>query len=250
MRLMLIRHGQTPSNVLGLLDTAIPGPGLTELGVEQAAAVPGTLAAERIDAIYASAQPRSQLTAAPLAAQRGLSVQVRDGLCEVSAGDLEMLGDEVSIRIYQRTIRQWMSGELDARMPNGPSGAEVLARFDAVVAEVVENLQRDVGDDGAAVLFAHGAMLRVWAAVRGTDLATIEGAVGRGHTLHNTGMIVLDSTPQGAWSVVNWAGRAIGGSQLDDGAQDGPAGGVDPTGSDATASGVDPTGSDVTLGRG
>jgi release factor glutamine methyltransferase len=38
VRLLLIRHGQTPSNVLGLLDTAPPGPGLTDLGVEQAAA--------------------------------------------------------------------------------------------------------------------------------------------------------------------------------------------------------------------
>ena len=26
VRLLLIRHGQTPSNVLGLLDTALPGP--------------------------------------------------------------------------------------------------------------------------------------------------------------------------------------------------------------------------------
>ena len=27
MRLILIRHGQTPANVLGALDTAVPGPG-------------------------------------------------------------------------------------------------------------------------------------------------------------------------------------------------------------------------------
>ena len=72
-----------------------------------------------------------------------------------------------------------MAGELDERMPSGPSGTEVLARFDAVVAEVVDSLRRDVGDDGTAVLFAHGAMLRVWATVRGTDLATVEDAVGR-----------------------------------------------------------------------
>ena len=39
MRLTLVRHGQTPSNVLGLLDTAPPGPGLTDLGQLQAASV-------------------------------------------------------------------------------------------------------------------------------------------------------------------------------------------------------------------
>ena len=79
MRLLLIRHGQTPSNVLGLLDTAIPGPGLTDLGIEQAAALPAALADYRIDAIYASAQRRAQLTAQPLADARGLPIQVRDG---------------------------------------------------------------------------------------------------------------------------------------------------------------------------
>ena len=30
MRLLLIRHGQTPANVRGELDTAAPGPGLTD----------------------------------------------------------------------------------------------------------------------------------------------------------------------------------------------------------------------------
>src|SRR5699024_5083913 len=32
MRLLLIRHGQTPSNVEGILDAGYPGPGLTALG--------------------------------------------------------------------------------------------------------------------------------------------------------------------------------------------------------------------------
>src|SRR6478752_7318125 len=132
MRLLLIRHGQTPSNVRGLLDTAVPGPGLTALGQRQAAALPDSLAGQRIDAIYASSQLRAQLTAAPLATARDLPVQIRDGLREVDAGDLEMLGDERSTRWYQRTVRRWMAGELDETMPGGPSGAEVLARFDAV----------------------------------------------------------------------------------------------------------------------
>ena len=106
MRLLLIRHGQTPSNVLGLLDTAPPGPGLTDLGVEQAAALPATLADQRIDLIAASVQPRARLTAAPLAAARGLQVLVRDGLCEVPAGDLEMRGDEDAVRTYLTTVRE------------------------------------------------------------------------------------------------------------------------------------------------
>ncbi|HEY1158028.1 MAG TPA: phosphoglycerate mutase family protein, partial [Arthrobacter sp.] len=39
MKLLLIRHGETPGNVLGQLDTDHPGPGLTELGERQAEAM-------------------------------------------------------------------------------------------------------------------------------------------------------------------------------------------------------------------
>lgn len=87
MKLWLIRHGQTPSNVLGLLDTAVPGPGLTDLGLEQAAAIPDALRDQQLSTVFASSQTRAQLTAAPLAADRKLPVQVRPGLREVSAGD-------------------------------------------------------------------------------------------------------------------------------------------------------------------
>lgn len=232
MRLLLIRHGQTPSNVLGLLDTGVPGPGLTDLGTAQAAALPATLTDYRIDAIYASSQRRAQHTAEPLATARRLPVQVRHGLREIAAGDLEMLGDDLSVRTYQSTIRQWMGGALQLAMPGGPDGAQVLSRFDGVVAEVVDSLREGAGEDGCAVLFAHGAMLRVWATVRASNLRTVENAFGPQHRLHNTGLIVLDSVPGGGWNVGTWAGSAIGGPRLDDGTADGPTG-EDPVGNDS-----------------
>ncbi|MEP6561551.1 MAG: histidine phosphatase family protein [Nakamurella sp.] len=224
MRLLLIRHGQTPSNVLGLLDTAVPGPGLTALGQQQAAALPGTLLDDRIDTIFASTQQRAQLTAAPIAAARGLQVQIRAGLREIGAGDLEMLGDDRSVRTYQQTIRRWMVGELDLTMPGGPSGAEVLARFDDVVSEVIDQLRASVGAAGAAVVVAHGAILRLWATVRASDLAEMEGALGRAHSLQNTGMIVVEQLTDGGWQLISWAGRPIGGARLQDETAEDPTG--------------------------
>ncbi len=256
MRLLLIRHGQTPSNVLGLLDTAPPGPGLTDLGVEQAAALPDSLADQRIDLIAASTQPRTQLTAAPLAAVRGLEVLVRDGLCEVPAGDLEMRGDEHAVRTYLSTVRRWMDGELDVAVPGGQTGEQVVARFDAVVSELTEMVTDRAGDDGVVALFAHGAVLRTWSTVRGADEAVRRDLFERFHPLHNTGMIVMNSRPDGGWLMQSWAGRALGGPRLDDGAVDDPAGevpgggvaaGPDPTGGDPT--GVDPTGTGLATGR-
>lgn len=244
MRLLLIRHGQTPSNVLGLLDTAPPGPGLTDLGVEQAAALPATLADHPMDLIAASTQPRTQLTAAPLAADRGLEVLIRAGLCEVPAGELEMRGDDDAVRTYLTTVRRWMDGDLDLAMPGGETGAQVVSRFDAVVDELTRIVAARNGDDGVVTLFAHGAVLRTWATVRGADEAVRRDLFERFLPLHNTGLIVMNSRPGGGWRMESWAGRALGGPRLDDAAADGPAGG-DPTGSllpDGSPIGADPTG--------
>jgi probable phosphoglycerate mutase len=63
MRLLLIRHAQTPANVLGQLDTGRPGPGLTRLGQRQASEIPVALGDGPIAAIFASPLVRTQLTA-------------------------------------------------------------------------------------------------------------------------------------------------------------------------------------------
>ena len=202
MRLVLIRHGQTPSNVLGLLDTVPPGPGLTEFGHGQAAAVPETVAAEPIEAVYASTATRAQLTAAPLAAARGLDIVVRDGLREIAAGDWEMLGDDVSVQGYLGLIGGWMAGRLDRRSPgqNGESGREVLQRFDDVIREIVST-----GVSGAAVV-AHGAVNRLWASLRAGNLDDEFGAT---HALRNTGIVVLAGDVERGWTALSWTGSDI-----------------------------------------
>ncbi|SDO51778.1 probable phosphoglycerate mutase [Nakamurella panacisegetis] len=202
MRLVLIRHGQTPSNVLGLLDTAPPGPGLTELGITQAALVPDVVAGEPIQAIYASTATRARQTAEPLADRLGLSVNIRGDIREIAAGDWEMLDDEHAVRGYLTLIGEWMAGRFDARSPGsaGESGHDVLQRFDRVVHEVASS-----GVDGAA-LVAHGAINRLWASVRAVNLPDDFGAE---HALRNTGVVVLEGDLVEGWTVVSWSGAEL-----------------------------------------
>ena len=136
MRLLLIRHGQTPGNVLGQLDTAHPGPGLTELGERQAAALARSLANEQINFLYASTLIRTQITATPLAAVRGLQIEVLEGLREIEAGSLEKLTDKESHLRYLGTVFGWADGELHRRMPGGPSGHDFFERYDASIARI------------------------------------------------------------------------------------------------------------------
>ncbi|MFE4449925.1 histidine phosphatase family protein [Streptomyces sp. NPDC056796] len=201
MRLLLIRHGQTPSNVKRLLDTAVPGPGLTPLGQEQAAALPDALAGEGIDALYASTLLRTQLTAAPLAARTGLDVRVRDGIRELSAGDLEMRGDDEAVETYMTTAFAWSAGDTGLRMPGGENGVEALRRYDAVVEEAADS------GAGTVAMVSHGAAIRMWAAARAgnVDVRSVSA-----HELRNTGVVLLTGAPGQGWRVLHWEGRAIG----------------------------------------
>ena len=194
MRLLLIRHGRTASNVTRLLDTAPPGAPLDDVGLDQARALADTLADEPIEAVYASDLIRSQQTAEPLALRHGLDVIVRAGIREIQAGEDEMSADWVR---YLTTIISWQS-DIDTRIPGGETGREVLARFDAVLGEA-----RAKGHRTIAVV-SHGAMIRTWAATRATNL-TVDFL--RTTSLENTLVVDLADAADGSWQVTRWGDK-------------------------------------------
>ncbi|MEV5872841.1 histidine phosphatase family protein [Streptomyces sp. NPDC052101] len=201
MRLLLVRHGETPSNVDHLLDTTVPGPGLTPLGQAQAAVLPEALAGEDIEALYVSTLLRAQLTAAPLAAARGLETRVRDGIREVSAGDLEMLpGESPEGLEYMRTIFAWAAGDTALRIPGGESGEEALARYDAVIAEAAAS------GAGTVAMVSHGAAIRMWTAARADN---VDVPFAAAHLLRNTGVVILEGSPSDGWKALSWAGATV-----------------------------------------
>lgn len=196
MRLILVRHGQTPSNVVRALDTAIPGPGLTDLGHEQARSLVPRLAQERIDRIYVSTLTRTHLTAAPLAQSLRLEPVIRDGLREIDAGELEMSRDIGHIEAYLSRVFSWIDGDLDPVIPGTTAtGADVLLRFDDVVNEAHAQ-----APGGTAVLVSHGAVISTWAGARGTN---VDADFVKANHVENTGTVILTGDP-GAWAVERW----------------------------------------------
>ncbi|OXY90167.1 histidine phosphatase family protein [Streptomyces diastatochromogenes] len=201
MRLLLVRHGETPSNLDHLLDTAVPGAGLTPLGEAQAAALPAALADEDIEALYASTLLRTRLTAAPLAAARGLEVTVRDGIREISAGDLEMVpGDSPQGERYMRTVFAWAAGDTALRIPGGENGEEVLDRYDAVIAEAAGS------GAGTVAMISHGAAIRMWTAARADN---VDVAFAAARPLANTGVVILEGSPSDGFKALSWAGATV-----------------------------------------
>jgi probable phosphoglycerate mutase len=206
MRLLLIRHGQTPGNVLGRLDTTHPGPGLTDLGLRQAAAIPEALRSDPVDAIFVSTLVRTHLTAQPLATDRGLTPQVSSGLHEIEAGALEGLRDPASVRAYLETAVAWGSGDLDKRMPGASDGHDFVGRYDADIAAAAANSE-------VAAVFSHGAAIRVWTAARAQN---VSAAFAGAHELDNTGVVELTGSPAEGWTLLSWAGLPVGGMALAD----------------------------------
>lgn len=195
MELLLVRHGQTPSNLIHALDTAAPGPGLTDLGHAQARALVEGLDDLDIDVVFTSHLVRTQLTASPLLGHRGLVAEERPGIAEVVAGDLEMRTDHESVETYLRTGFSWATGDLDLRMPGGENGHEMLGRFDEVVREAAE-----LGV-GRAMLVTHGAAARIWSAARARDLDLDRAAT---KPLRNASRIRLEGDPDSGWRVLEW----------------------------------------------
>ncbi|MCD5354078.1 histidine phosphatase family protein [Kineosporia mesophila] len=195
MRLLLIRHGQTHSNVIGALDTARPGADLTDLGHEQAELLVERLKDESIDALHATTLVRTQQTVAPLAKARGLEVAIHDGIREWDAGDLEMKSDDESVNLYVKITMSWAAGNTGVQMPGGPTGDEALARFDRAIGEIAAT-----GVECAAVV-SHGSAIRTWVAMRATD---VDGAYTAAHPLLNTQVVKLVGDPQNGWQVEEW----------------------------------------------
>ena len=190
MRLILIRHGETASNVARALDTAHPGAPLNETGLAQAEALVEALAHERIDALYASTLTRAQQTAAPRAGPRELDAVVVDGIYEIQAGVEEMNTDWTA---YVDMLNSWTPENLDSGLEGGETAREFLTRFTNAVTAMEE-----AGHEHVA-LVSHGAALRVWAISQDPDFGKDNAP-----PLLNTQWIVLTGTSADGWRIESW----------------------------------------------
>lgn len=193
MRLYLIRHGQTESNVNHLLDTAHPGAPLTDAGLEQAAALAEKLGDEPIEAVYASDLTRAVQTATPLAGRRGVEVRQLEGLREIPAGVEEMNADWTT---YIGMLERWVV-EPEFALEGSQDANTFMARYDDAIAQIADAHQ-------VAAAVSHGAAMRVWIPVRATNMTP--PAL---QPLANTAVVVLEGSPAEGWTVVSWAGEPV-----------------------------------------
>lgn len=201
-RLILVRHGQSLANVERRLDTRPPGAELTEQGRLQArdfaraqAVPPGLL--------LHSVAHRAAQTAAEIGAElRTAPIEV-SGIHEVQAGELEDRTDDDAIAAFSTVYQRWHEGDLDAGMPGGESGRQVLDRYLPVVRDLRLRYLDDENWTDDIVVVSHGAAIRLAAAV----LAGVEPSFVLDHHLANTEFVALAPITEGRWSCVQWGSR-------------------------------------------
>ncbi|MBX7448613.1 histidine phosphatase family protein [Mycolicibacterium sp. 3033] len=200
-RLVLVRHGQTHSNVARRLDTRPPGAHLTDLGRQQARGFAGTLV-QPPGLIAHSIATRAVQTAGEISATIGAAHPLMecDGIHEVQVGDLEDRADDAAHEEFNAVYRRWHGGELGVALPGGETGREVLDRY----VPVLDDLRMRYLDDDAwhrdIVVVSHGAAIRLVAAL----LAGVDSTFALDHHLANTETVVLAPVTDGRWSCLQW----------------------------------------------
>ena len=125
--LICLRHAEARSGA-GRQRGAPLDPPLTVRGQEQAAAVADQLGDRRARMIFASDALRSQETAAIIAADLGLHVEVVSALSEVA--------------IPAEVLRAWIvDGDLGARVADGETGRQVVERMTVALTEIANKCQ-------------------------------------------------------------------------------------------------------------
>src|SRR6201997_1463237 len=211
-----VRHGQSVDNATNVIDTAVPGTGLTQLGQQQANTIAKVLAPQGPFAgIYTSQLLRTQQTATPLAGMLGMNTQELPALNEIYAGAFNGSPDiSVGGLLYLVAPVAWTLG-----FPIVPVLAPGALHINGVVF--------DEGFTGALqTMYANSSTSPIVASNgKITDVAfssefTIEAGTLMNvnnpdpllmltHPLSNGGVVVVQGDPQDGWTLVSWDGTPV-----------------------------------------
>ncbi len=197
-RLHLVRHGETTSNVMRRLDTALPGASLTDFGVRQGVRFALENPPSEPVVLLSSVARRAQQTAELMASVWGVETVATEGIHEVQVGELEDRFDDDAHGVFKDIIDRWHRGELDARIPGGESLAMVYDRYLPVVDDLLRRYL--IGPDQRDVyVVSHGAAIRLIAA----RLSGVDQSFAASTHLRNTGSIELEYS-DGTWTCHRW----------------------------------------------
>jgi len=152
LHLIMVRHGETEWNAQRRYQGQADVP-LSALGARQADLVAKRLAAQKIDAIYASDLSRAWETAQPIAKLSGLQVVSEPRLRELKFGIFEGMTFDEAESQYPEMMAAWLED-----FKNTPDGAESIELFIARIDSLLNDLKKK-HDEETVLLVGHGGSL-------------------------------------------------------------------------------------------
>ncbi len=195
--LTFIRHAESLSNAEHIINTDIPGPGLTEEGQGQAEQLAHQLSRNNFDGIYASPMTRTQETAAPLAHALGKHVEILPGLREIDAGRYNNTPGKQADQTYLVAPALWLNGDVADSIPGSISGKEFNDQFTAAVQKIYDS------GNSKPVAFSHAESIMYWTLL---NVKNPKDSLTKSHPLPNLGRVVITGSPVGGWTMVDWDG--------------------------------------------
>lgn len=187
-RLLLVRHGETELNSAqrywGRTDVK-----LSAAGLRQAGRLRDLLAAEKVDAVYASQLSRARVTAETIISRHSLEIVTCPELQEVNFGKLEGLTFAEVSQLYPEVTRLWIERDPGLRYPDGES----IREFNRRVSRFVSRLEKHTPEETLLVV-AHSGSLRVLIC----HLLGVEVEHWRQFRLDLASLSILETYPQGA----------------------------------------------------
>jgi probable phosphoglycerate mutase len=158
-RLLMVRHGETTWNALGLIQGHADDPTLTNEGRRQSAQVARQFRRDRVVAIYSSDLVRARETAAFVGKALGLPVAVDPALRERCFGSYEGLPQGAL-----DAVDSGICGDQVVDATARPDGGESLDEVYERVGSFLERLGGE-GHHGDVIVVSHGGAIRAMRAV-------------------------------------------------------------------------------------
>ncbi|GAB3004691.1 histidine phosphatase family protein [Mycobacterium bourgelatii] len=195
--LTFIRNAQSQANADGIIDTAVPGPSLTEEGKGQAQQLAHQIKRNDFDSIYTSPAAADQQTAAPLASESGRQAQILDGLKPINAGWFNGEPESTASTTYMLAPASWVNGDVENSVPGSISGTKFNSEFASAVRQIYDS------GHNKPVVIAQGTAIMVWTLMNAKNP---KESLLTSHPLPNIGRVVITGSPATGWTLVEWDG--------------------------------------------
>lgn len=153
--LVLVRHGETRLNRLGVMQGRLDEP-LNEVGLAQVEEVACGLAAYQPAALYSSALVRARQTAEAVSCRTGLEVRFDPRLAEIDCGSWEGRTVKEVVAEFPQLLEYRRSGRDFRRSDTGETAGEVATRVCEALNDIIAAHENET-----VVIASHGLAIRV-----------------------------------------------------------------------------------------